>query len=205
MQFPWNISGFSPNAKSPTGRANPFAAAYCYGLRWRKYADGTTAVGHTGGLPGFGSEWSIYPDYGIGVVSFANLTYANAGSINIQIADTLLRLSRIKPRELPASAILEQRKQDLVKLLPGWNNAQKSGIFAQNFFMDYFEEPLRKEATGIFNKAGKITSIGKVIPENQLRGYFVMEGEQANIRVSFTLTPEKPALIQEYHIILVPR
>jgi hypothetical protein len=27
-----------------------------------------------------------------------------------------------------------------------------------------------------------------------------MEGEKANIKVSFTLTPETPALIQAYHI-----
>ena len=36
-------------------------------------------VGHSGGLPGFGSQWRILPDYGIGVISYANLTYANMG------------------------------------------------------------------------------------------------------------------------------
>ena len=86
--------GSTPIYKTATGRAYPFASAYCYGLRWRKYADGMTAVGHTGGLPGFGSEWTIYPEYGIGIVSFANLTYANAGSINVQAADTLIRSVR---------------------------------------------------------------------------------------------------------------
>jgi len=48
--------------------------------------------------------------------------------------------------------------------------------------------------------AGKIITIGDVVPENQMRGYFMLTGEQANIKVSFTLTPENPALIQEYHI-----
>jgi hypothetical protein len=174
-------------------------------LRWRKYVDGTTAVGHTGGLPGFGSEWTIYPEYGIGVICFANLTYANAGSVNLQVADTLIRLSGIKSRQLPPSDILMQRRDDLVKLLPGWNNPQATGIFAQNFFMDYFPDKLKAEATAIFAKAGKITDIGEVLSENQLRGYFTMIGEQANIRVSFTLTPENPALIQEYHISLVAK
>jgi hypothetical protein len=139
------------------------------------------------------------------VVSFANLTYANAGSINIQVADTLLRLSGIKPRQLPASAILTQRRDELIKLLPNWSNAQTSGIFAMNFFMDYFPDKLKAEATAIFDKAGRINGIGEVVPENQLRGYFIMNGEQANIRVSFTLTPENPALVQEYHIGLVEK
>lgn len=195
MQYPWDINGFNAN-----GKPYPFASAYCYGLRWRKYANGMTAVGHTGGLPGFGSEWTIYPEYGIGVISFANLTYANAGSINIQVADTLLSMSGIKPRQLPASNILAQRRDELVKLLPNWDNAQASGIFAMNFFMDYFPDKLRAEAKSIFGKAGKINSIGEVVAENQLRGYFLMHGERANIKVGFTLTPEKPALIQDYHI-----
>jgi CubicO group peptidase (beta-lactamase class C family) len=205
MQYPWDVNGFSTNYKTATGRPYPFVSAYCYGLRWRKYVDGTTAVGHTGGLPGFGSEWTIYPEYGIGVICFANLTYANAGSVNLQVADTLIRLSGIKQRQLPPSDILTQRRNELVKLLPGWSNPQASGIFAQNFFMDYFPDKLKAEATGIFTKAGKITNTGEVLSENQLRGYFIMNGEEANIRVSFTLTPENPALIQEYHISLVAK
>ena len=205
MQYPWDVNGFNATYKTANGRPYPFASAYCYGLRWRKYADGMIAVGHTGGLPGFGSEWTIYPEYGIGVISFANLTYANAGSINIQVADTLLRLSGIKPRQLPASNILTQRRDELVKLLPDWNNAQSSGIFAMNFFMDYFADKLKAEAKTIFDKAGKINDVGEVVAENQLRGYFIINGEQANIKVSFTLTPENPALIQEYHISLVAK
>jgi CubicO group peptidase (beta-lactamase class C family) len=205
MQYPWDINGFNANYRTATGRYYPYASAYCYGLRWRRYVDGETAVGHTGGLPGFGSEWSIYPEYGVGVVCFANLTYAPAGNINLQVADTLIHSSGIKMRHLPPSDILTKRRDDLVKILPEWNNVKAIGIFAVNFFMDYFPDKLKAEATGIFNKAGKITNVGEVVPENQMRGYFILTGEQANIKISFTLTPENPALIQEYHIALVAK
>jgi len=203
MQYPWDFNGLNTTYHTVNGRSAPFASAYCYGLRWRRYADGTTAVGHTGGLPGFGSEWTVYPEYGIGVVSFANLTYASAGAVNLQVADTLLRLSGIQPRQLPPSDILTKRKNQLLKVLPEWNNANASGIFAMNFFMDYFPDKLRVEAEAIFAKAGKINSVSEVVPENQLRGYFILDGEQAKIKVSFTLTPENPALVQEYHISLL--
>lgn len=213
MHYPWDVNGFNTDAKTATGRVYPFASAYCYGLRWRKYIDGMTAVGHTGGLPGFGSEWTIYPEYGIGVIAFANLTYANAGSVNLQVADTLLRLSGIKPRQLPPSDILTRRQHDLLQLLPAWNNAQASGIFAANFFMDYFPDKLRAETADLFAKAGielvqkdvRLTPISPVIPENQLRGYFLIYGTQADVKVSFTLTPENPALIQACHISLVAK
>src|SRR6202007_2829334 len=157
---PWDINGFNANYHTANGRLYPFASAYCYGLRWRRYADGITAIRHTGGLPGFGSEWTIYQEYGIGVVCFANLTYANAGNVNLKVADTLIRLSGIKPRALPPSDILTLRKNQLVKLLPDWSDAKVSGIFAMNFFMDYFPDKLKAEATAAFDKAGKIQSVG---------------------------------------------
>jgi hypothetical protein len=47
---------------------------------------------------------------------------------------------------------------------------------------------------------GKILKVNEIIPENNLRGAFVMEGEKGDIEVSFTLSPENPALIQEYNI-----
>ncbi|TSD65927.1 beta-lactamase family protein [Inquilinus sp. KBS0705] len=200
MQYPWDVSYLSPNAHTPNGRLCPTVSAYAYGLRWAKDCDNREYVGHTGGLPGFGSNWNILPAYGVGVVCYANLTYANAGRANAIALDTLLAMSGIQPRTLPASVILEQRKNDLVKLLPNWANAQASGIFADNFFMDYFPDKLKAEATDIYAKAGKITSISEVVAENQLRGYFIMKGEKANIKVSFTLTPENPPLIQEFHM-----
>lgn len=203
MQHPWNISDFSPNGKTTSGRLCPSVSAYGYGLIWSKNCDDVVSVGHSGGLPGFGSNWRILSDYGIGVVLFANLTYANAGRVNNMALNSLLALSGIKPRDLPPSAILEQRKNDLVKLLPNWSNAQATGIFADNFFMDYFPEKLKAEATELYTRAGKIVSVGAVVPENNLRGYFIMKGEKANIKASFTLTPENPPLIQEYHIGLV--
>ncbi len=91
----------------------------------------------------------------------------------------------------------------MIKLLPNWDQAKESGIFAQNFWLDYFPNKLKADATDAFAKAGKITGIKEVVPENQLRGYFMMEGEKANLKISFTLTPENPALIQEYHLDVV--
>jgi hypothetical protein len=87
-----------------------------------------------------------------------------------------------------------------VKLLPNWNNAEKSGIFAENFFPDYPIDSLKKQASNIFANAGKILRVNDMVAENNLRGRFIMEGEKKNIEIFFTLTPENPPLIQEYRI-----
>jgi hypothetical protein len=157
-------------------------------------------VGHTGGLPGFGSNWMMLTDYGVGVISFANLTYASAAAINVRVLDTLVTLAHLKPYGVPVSGILEQRKKELTALLPGWDGAAASGIFAVNFFSDYFVDSLRKEASAVFERAGKILRVGEMRADNNLRGSYLLEGEKGNIEIRFTLTPENPALIQEYHI-----
>lgn len=63
--------------------------AYGYGLRWSRDRDKQT-VGHTGGLPGFGSSWMVLPDYGFGLVCFSNVTYAPAVQVNMQVADEII-------------------------------------------------------------------------------------------------------------------
>jgi hypothetical protein len=148
-------------------------------------------------LPGFGSQWRILPEYGIGVISYANLTYAGTGGVNTAVLDTIVSIAGLKPYQLPVSPILNQRKAELVKLLPDWTNAEKSGIFAENFFPDQSVERRRKVVQTLYAKAGTIKKVGELIPENQLRGHFMLEGENANIDVYFTLTPENPALIQQ--------
>jgi CubicO group peptidase (beta-lactamase class C family) len=200
MHHPWRWNGFNPAFTFPDGRTCALTAAYCYGLGWVKDCDGKTYISHSGGLPGFGSQWRIMPDYGIGVVAFANRTYAPMGTVNLRVLDTLIKIAGLQPRQLPPSKILEQRKNDLVKILPDWNNAQQSGIFAENFFPDYPMDTLKKYARDLYAKAGKIIGVKEVKAENQLRGSFIIDGEQTDIEIYFTLSPENPALIQEYHI-----
>ena len=205
MHHPWRMIGFNSGYTFPDGRTCPVTSAYCFGLGWMKDCDGKTYIAHSGGLPGFGSQWRIMPEYGIGVVSFANRTYSPMGFINLKVLDTIIKMAGLQPMQLPASTILEQRKTDLVKLLPNWDNAEKSNLFAENFFPDYPMDTLKKYAKDLYARAGKIISVKEVKPENQLRGTFIIEGEKIDIEIYFALSPENPPLIQEYDIQEVPK
>lgn len=205
MQQPWNFSSLNTENKNVQGGSCPVVLAYGYGLRWGKDCKQNINIGHSGGLPGFGSNWKILPQYGIGFVSFANRTYAPASALNTQILDTLIALANLKPQLPVVSDILKQRQKQLLNLLPSWEKAEVSGIFAENFFLDYFTKSLKNEAESVYEKAGKIRNIGAIIPENNLRGSFLLECEFTNIKISFTLSPENPALIQEYHINNIPK
>ena len=200
MHHPWRFSGMNPNFTYPGGRVCGVAGAYTYGLGWTRDCEGRVYIAHSGGLPGFGSQWRVMPEYGIGVVAFGNVTYASLGGVNLQVLDLMIKEAGLKPRQLPVSNILAQRKAELLKVIPAWENAEKSGIFAENFFPDNPIDLLKKEYAALWAKAGKIVSVKEMIPENQLRGSFIIEGENANIEVFFTLSPENPPLIQQLDV-----
>jgi CubicO group peptidase (beta-lactamase class C family)/beta-lactamase class A len=205
MQQPWMFNNLNSTYSYNGVDVCPVVSMYAYGLRWTRDCKGQTMIGHTGGLPGFGSNWMILPDYGIGVICFANLTYASTAVINAKVLDTIVSLAHLKPREAPSSAILVQRQKELVGLLPRWDKAKESGLFAVNFWQDYFVDSLRKEATALYERVGKIVRVGEMHAENGLRGWFLLEGEKGNLEVRFTLTPEHSPLIQEYHLKLISR
>jgi hypothetical protein len=200
IQHPVSVPSMNASYRYPSGRPCPMLSAYSFGLRYTKDCDGRITVGHAGGLPGFGSQWTILPQYGIGIISFSNLTYASAGYINVAVLDSIIALTHLKPAVIPVSGILKQRQQQLLKLLPAWEGAAESGIFAENFFLDYFTNDLKKQASDIFKSIGTIVKVHDIIPENNLRGEFLIEGTAGSCIVYFTLTPEKNPLIQEYDI-----
>ena len=200
MQHGWNFAKLWNNEKDYNG--NPCVTIDFYGYGLHQYLDcnGIKIITHSGGLPGFGSQWRILPDYNIGVVVFANRTYAPMGALLTAAIDSLLRIAGLQPATVAPSSILEKRKEQITGLLPSWNHAQASGIFADNFFNDYFIDVLKKESEAVFKKAGKIKSVSPVAAINQLRGYFIMKGEFADIRVYFTLSPETDPKIQAFSI-----
>jgi CubicO group peptidase (beta-lactamase class C family) len=198
------LGGFFPNAKNFSNEPCPAMSGYGYGLAYRKDCSGLVSIRHGGGLPGYGSEWRFYPELGIGIVSLSNLTYGGMGVANFKALDTLISIARLKPRQIPISRILAERKKEIMDVVTTWPQ-EKLNIFAENFFLDESVESRKKSAAAIFAQAGNMIGVGELMPENQLRGSFVMEGDKKNISVFFTLTPEATPLIQQLDLELVDK
>ncbi|MFN8429326.1 MAG: serine hydrolase domain-containing protein [Spirosomataceae bacterium] len=200
MHFPSNFNSLNNRGYTASGEPCSNVSFYGYGLRIDQNCNQIRSVGHSGGLPGFGSDWKILPNYGIGIVTFTNGTYGGAALMNNQILPFIIEKAALSPIPFPVSPILKQRQNELMALLPVWEGAEKTGIFAENFFLDYFPDLLKAEAEGIFEKTGKILKINEIVPENALRGKFLLECEKGKVEVSFTMSPENPPLIQAYSI-----
>ena len=193
----WNFNTVNPRLNNKNCAA---ATGYGYGLGITRDCNGNIYVAHSGGLPGFGSNWMIRPNYNIGIVILSNRTYAPVSRLSLPMLDSLVSLAALQPYQRLPSPILEGRKNQLIAFLPDWKDAEKSEIFAENFFPDYPISMLRQQARELFSKAGNIKTITDVKPENNLRGSFDIIGEKATLRVYFTLSPEHIPTIQEYRI-----
>jgi CubicO group peptidase (beta-lactamase class C family) len=178
--------------------SGPIMRGYGYGLVAMKDQQGVVEVGHNGGLPGFGSSYMFYPEYGIGIMAFSNLTYVGGTvrSANYRIMKELISQGLFHPRDLPVSEVLEKRAVQVAELIQNWDPELEQEIVAANLYMDISREKRMQEAEGLLLLAGKILSVGAVIPENQLRGSFIIEGSNRDLKVYFTLTPEAEPRVQ---------
>lgn len=199
MYHPWRLRAFNPNAKNSLGKPCATVAAYGYGLVNSRDCNNTIWIGHSGGLPGFGSHWRFLPDYGIGMVVFANRTYAPMNALTNLVMDSLIKMAQLQPRILPASTVLLQRQNELLQhITSSFSKATNDSIFAENFWDDYPLQNLQQQTKETLQELGTIKLIKPFVAENNLRGSFTIVGTNKNASVYFTLTPEKFPKIQEY-------
>ena len=103
------------------------SSAYAYGLGSTEDCRFRMTVAHGGGLPGFGSTMQWLPDYGVGVIVLANVTYAGAGGIGRDILEKLAATGALQPRTLPASAALLETRAAITALVNQWSDSGLRG------------------------------------------------------------------------------
>jgi hypothetical protein len=108
------------------------------------------------------------------------------------------------PRTLPVSEILKHKKEQVTQLLLTWYPELEKELLAANFYLDISRERRLNEARKLLSQLGEIVATGPVIPENQLRGSFILKGKEQNLRVYFTLTPEAEPRVQRLTLELTP-
>ena len=203
MHQPAQVTSLVSDAKNLAGEPAPFVVGYGYGLRWAMDHKNNVNVGHSGGLPGFGSNYRLYPEHGFAIISFANLTYAPMGATNGKVGAILIEKAKLPKRALPPSPILEERKHQIAQLIKSWDPQLGEKIAAENFFLDRSREEWGRRSQATLRQLGAIKSVGTLVPENQLRGTFPLVGENGRVDVYFTLTPEKTPRLQELRLTFV--
>ena len=197
MQLPKVLAGMNSKTTTVDGaKPNPKVTFYGYGLNSTQDSLNVVTSGHSGGLPGFGSQYRFAPAHGVGVFAFSNLRYAPVYTPTAKVLNILIETGKLSPREVAPSPILLTRQQQVAQLLQHWDEKLGQEITADNFFLDRSRAEWMKEAGEQFGKIGKVVSVGQISAENRLRGSFPIVGEKGSLKVFFTLTPEREPKVQ---------
>ena len=203
MQTP-QFSKLNANATDLNGDACAIIYGYGYGLRIQEDCNGLRLVYHGGALPGFGSNYVLFPEYGVGIMAFCNLTYTSPYPLD-KIEKLLFENANLEPRQLPVSDILLERQEQIAQLILNWDTDLEAKILAENFYLDKSRDKRMDEIQAVLEKAGPIQETSELEPENQLRGSFKIYAENGIINIFFTLTPEKQPKVQQLDISFQPK
>ena len=198
MQTP-QFARLYAQARDADGEVCPVMSGYGFGLGIARDCNGRIGVGHGGALPGYGSNYQFFPEYGVGVMAFGNLTYTSPLP-RTRIEALLFDKIGLEPRQLPVSDILAKRKEQVLDLIQNWEPELEQQILAENFYLDHVREYRMQEIRKLLEEVGPIQEVEALIPSNQLRGRFDIRAEKATIRVFFTLTPEKDPKVQQLDV-----
>jgi len=201
MQLPHTFAGLSTRATlSDMKTPNPNVSFYGYGLVWQRDSRSVVTSGHSGGLPGFGSQYRFAPEHGVGVFAFTNLRYGPVYGPAAKALAMLLERADLGPRPVPVSPILATRHTQVAQLVQSWDASLAGAIAAENLFLDRSREDWIAHAREKLEPIGSITSVGPIKAENGLRGSFLLNGERGTVNVRFTLTPEREPKVQEIEL-----
>jgi CubicO group peptidase (beta-lactamase class C family) len=141
----------------PDGPARTAAIGYGIGLGIRSDPRLGYVVGHSGGLPGYGSHMRWIPDRGIGLVALSNVTYGNMTSAISEAFDRLADADALPPaRTVEPSATFRSIADRAVALANRWSDAAANELFADNVAMDESFERRASEAAAAVARHGDL-------------------------------------------------
>ena len=197
MQQPWRPSAMRLIRDPSTNAVQLTASSYGYGLGITQTCQFRTIVAHSGGLPGYGSIMRWFPDYGVGIIAFGNLTYTGWGRIVGEATDRLVATGAFLPRERRPSPELLAAREAVSRLIVNWDVGEAKRIAAGNLFLDRSIERRKKEIDDLKVQVGScLMPEAFDFVENALRGEWTMRCQRGNLQVSITLAPTMPPAVQ---------
>ncbi|MFZ4099652.1 MAG: serine hydrolase domain-containing protein [Chlamydiia bacterium] len=168
----------------PMAKTEEYTGYACGLCRYSGYKQ--WAVGHSGGLPGFGSHMRWFGD-GSGIIGLSNMTYCPVWE---PCRTALGILARDVTAGVPLMlAIVQGRAQDLISLIRTWDDDVADRLFASNFFQDCDRDDVQANLA----RVAFLMHDPEVRAGRGLSGT-LMSGQRALL--SFTLAPAEEGRIQ---------
>ena len=173
---------------SPSGPSRMAVTGYGVGLSVRIDERLGVSVGHSGGLPGYGSHMRWLPEHGVGIIGLSNVTYGNMHAACIEALEVLADLDDLGPaHRIDASPSLSDAGTKAAALLSAWNDTDADALLADNAGLDEPYARRAEQAAELVSRYGglEVTSLERETP---LRGSFTAAG--GSVRVEIGLNHE---------------
>lgn len=200
MQRCANLSSSFMSAEVSAHAQSLEAKGYAFGLFAAETQEFGRLVGHSGGLPGYGSHMVWLPDRDIGILTLANCTYAPATSIAMQILRHLVTFADLSPRPVQPHTGLLAAQKCMTQIVQSWDDALVDELVAANFFLDTSRTEWRRRIEMLSERHGRLQPDGEIEAHNPLRGKWKLRGERGWCTLWVTLTPTVPPRVQHLSI-----
>jgi CubicO group peptidase (beta-lactamase class C family) len=190
--------GFPPRVVTTRdGRKRTLTGGYGFGVNVMYHEDVGWVVTHSGGLPGFGSNMRWIPSVGVGLIAFANQTYAPMAEATAAALDALVANGVLHRAAPPVSHSVVDAGERLVQLHNHWDDATAAALFADNVDLDLARTERAHAAASLFDTHGPF-SFARIEPESDSSGVAIAHGPRVELRIDYQLSPLLPARVQWY-------
>jgi serine-type D-Ala-D-Ala carboxypeptidase/endopeptidase len=161
-------------------------------------------AGHSGGLPGYGSNMRWLPGRRVGAVALANSTYAPMRLLTRRMLEVLDDNGLVPPVLVPVNPDLERAADALLALINDWSDDAADKLFADNVGLDETYERQARKAAEVVDAHGRLARprIEASYATDATLTTTAADGQE--VRVWLALSPIAPARVQEYEITVAP-
>jgi len=152
--------------------------------------------GHSGGLPGYGSNVVFVPARGLAVYALTNRTYAPASRVVRDAANALVRSGAFPERTLPLSPALAAAAQAVERVYAAGDVMRARELLAENVLLDFTPAVRNAQLAELKQRFGECRLAETQHAETAMTATIVLGCDGGRLEVKVILAPTIPASLQ---------
>ena len=181
-------------------RADPEGCdrAASYGLGMIPFNDCVLGqhFGHSGGLPGYGSNVLMLPARGVGVFAFSNLTYGPVSGVVREAAVSLVKSNAFPERATPASPALQAAAKTVERIYGTGDVMTARDALAMNVLLDKDAAHRNADIAALKAKLGACRAAEPFNADSAMSTILTFPCERGALQVRVILAPTTPMAMQ---------
>ena len=154
------------------------------------------AFGHSGGLPGYGSNVLMLPSRGVGVFAFSNLTYAPVVATVREAAISLVKSGAFPERQAPPSTGLQAAAKAVERIYAAGDVMAAREALAMNVLLDRDAAHRNADIKAVKEKLGACRAAEPIRTDTATRAILSFPCERGVLQAGVLLAPTTPMSMQ---------